>query len=220
MGCRRGTGISCSAAPSEYVASMTEWELTAFLQLQGSVVVPLDCSGEMGAWQCCWCSAGSQALGNGLRGFSEKAKAMEGAVLPLCVGRFWGRRRPALCGRGSGMAAISLLQLLLMGKGRPGARSRGRAVAADMLPVCRRRMLSHCCSACSSFWTSQSSLVSCSETDGDSSRCSSSLTFLSLALSLFFFPPFWVPTKKMHCFKVKIYRSSCHTVILNLFLLW
>lgn len=54
-------------------------------------------------------------------------------------------------GRGSGMAAVSLLQLLLMGKGRPGARSQGRVVAADMLLFCRRRMLSHSCSACSSF---------------------------------------------------------------------
>lgn len=59
---------------------MAECELIAFLQLRGSVVVSLDCSGERGVWQLCWCSPWSQALGDELRGCSGKVMAMEGAA--------------------------------------------------------------------------------------------------------------------------------------------
>lgn len=78
---------------------------------------------------------GTMAPGNGLHGpLGRQWLRRELWLLQLFAGRFWGRRRPALHGRGSGTAAVSLLQLLLLGKGRPCARSRGRAVAADMLP--------------------------------------------------------------------------------------
>lgn len=104
---------------------MAEWELIAFLQLRGSVVVSLGCSGEVGVWP--------QRTGS-MDALGRQWLWRELWLLQLFAGRFWGRRRPALHGRGSGTAAVSLLQLLLLGKGRPCARSRGRAVAADMLP--------------------------------------------------------------------------------------